>query len=219
MNWIKFVEYAQKHTDLLVKCLLEHIQLVGTALLISLLIAIPVSLILLRLKKISQVVMALLGALYSIPSLAFFSLLLPFLGLGKKNAIFVLVVYSQFILVRNILAGFHQLDKNIIEAGIGMGMTKFTIFTSVQLPLVLPVLIGGIRIAAIVTIGSATIAQTVNAGGLGKVLFDGLSSMNYIKMIWGTVYTAGLALVVNWVLSRLEIYSLKRAEGRLGNAG
>ncbi len=216
MSWEKFIEYAQKHTDLLVKCLVEHIQLVGTALLISLLIAVPVSLILLKLKKISHVIMAFLGALYSIPSLAFFSLLLPFLGLGKKNAIFVLVVYSQFILVRNILTGFSQLDKNIIEAGKGMGMTKLSIFTSIQLPLVLPVLIGGIRIAAIVTIGSATIAQTVNAGGLGKILFDGLSSMNYIKMIWGTIYTAGLALIVNWVLFKLEIYSLKRAEGRVG---
>ena len=158
-------------------------------------IAIPVSLLILRSKVLSTIVLSSLGVIYSIPSLALFALLIPILGLGKGTAIFVLVIYNQYILVRNIFAAFQAIDPAIIEAGIGMGFNSFELFLKIQLPLALPIILGGVRIATITTIGIATIASVINAGGLGVILFDGLR-MNYLpKILWGTIMAAGLALV------------------------
>jgi len=166
-----------------------------------------------RSKKVTKIVLALLGACYSIPSMAFFAIMMPFFGLGKVGPIVVLTIYSQFILVRNILAGFNGIDSSLLEAAKGMGMSPVQIFFKVQLPLAMPVIVSGIHIASVVIIGSATIAQTVNAGGIGVLLFEGLRTQNYVKMIWGTILTAALALSVNYLLARLEKFAQRKAKG------
>lgn len=211
----KFIKYGVRHYPKMIKYLLEHLQICGTALLISVLIAIPLSLILLRRKNLSKVVVAVLGACYTIPSMAFFAILMPVFGLGKTGAIVVLTVYSQFILTRNILAGFDGVDPLIIEAAKGMGMSPKQVFFKVQLPLALPVIVGGVRISMVFTIGTAVIAQTINAGGIGVLLFEGLRSFNVAKMLWGTILSASLALVFNYGLTRLETYTLKMSKGKL----
>ena len=195
------------------RCLLEHIEMCGIAIGISLLIAIPLCVILMKYKTLSKLVVALLGACYAIPSMAFFAILLPVFGLGKTGAIFVLTVYSQFILTKNILAAFSGIDPLMLESAKGMGMSMPQVFFKVQLPLALPVILSGIRIASVATIGSATIAQTINAGGIGKILFEGLRTNNVVKMVWGTILAAFLALTVNFILESLEKIALKKARG------
>lgn len=209
----KFIQYGQRHYMDLLEYLLEHIEMCATAIGISLLIAIPLCILLMKRKTASKIVVALLGACYAIPSMAFFALLMPIFGLGKTGAIFVLTVYSQFILTKNILAAFNGIDPMIVESAKGMGMSALQVFFKVQLPLALPVILSGIRITAIATIGSAVIAQTVNAGGIGVILFEGLRSNNIAKMIWGTILAAFLALTVNFILEKFEKRALRKSRG------
>lgn len=208
------IEYLLKNYDSMLLLMTEHLQIVALSISISLVIAIPVSLLILRSKVLSMIVLSTLGVIYSIPSLALFALLIPILGLGKGTAIFVLVIYNQYILVRNIFAAFQSIDPAIVEAGIGMGFNSFELFLKIQLPLALPIILGGVRIATITTIGIATIASVINAGGLGVILFDGLR-MNYLpKILWGTIMSAGLALVANQILLYLEKLASYKANGK-----
>lgn len=177
-------------------------------------IAIPITLLLLKFKWLSSVSLALLGALYTIPSLAMFALLIPALGIGIQTAIVVLVIYNQYILVRNMFVAFESLDPLIIEAGKGMGLNNIQLFTTIQFPLALPIILGGIRISVISTIAIATIASVVNAGGIGVILFDGLR-MNYlIKILWGVIMSAGLALIFNNILLLLEKITFQKTIGK-----
>jgi len=200
-----FIRYHQKFLS----AFIEHAEIVIITLLISLVFASILSLVLLKFKKVSNIILQLLGAIYSIPSLAFFALLIPVTGLGRTSAIIVLVVYNQFLLVRNILTGIYEVDGNIVEAAIGMGMNYWQVLLKVQLPLALPLIMAGIRLAVISTIGIATIAASINAGGLGTVLFDGLRTMNNYKIIWGTILCTIIAFVSDQLLKKLEI-SIRR---------
>lgn len=208
--------YLFKYYDKLFLLLLEHLQIVLLSLLISLLIAVPAALLISRSKRVSTAVLAVFGVIYSIPSLALFALLIPFLGLGKITAVFVLVLYNQYILVRNILAGFQSVEPSIIEAGRGMGLSPLQLFFKIQLPLAMPVILGGIRIATVSTIGIATIAAAINAGGLGVILFDGLRMSYLPKILWGTILASGLAFAANQVLLLFEKRSMLKARGEAG---
>ena len=164
------VEYFIRYHDKFINAFIEHVEIVLITLFISLILASVLSLILLKLKKISNIVLQLLGAIYSIPSLALFALLIPITGLGRLSAVIVLVIYNQFLLVRNILTGINEVDGNIVEAAIGMGMNNWQVLLKIQLPLALPLIMAGICLSVISTIGIATIAASINAGGLGTVL-------------------------------------------------
>ena len=207
------IEYFSKYYDKLFGLLLEHIVLVLTSVSIALLIAVPLSLLVLRSKTLSLILISLFSVVYSIPSLAMFALLIPVIGIGKKTAIFVLVLYNQYILIRNIIAAFDSIDEGVIEAGSGMGLSTVQLFTKIQLPLALPVLLGGLRISLVTTIGIATLASVISAGGLGVILFDGLRTNNLSKILWGTIFAGSLAFIVNQGISVLEKKATKKATG------
>jgi osmoprotectant transport system permease protein len=207
------ITYLLKYYMQMSILLLEHLHIVFLSIVISLVIAIPIGLLLARVKWLSTIVMAFFGFVYSIPSLALFSFLIPVFGLGKITAVVVLVVYNQYILVRNTLTGFASIDPSIIEAGEGMGLSTRQLFFKIQLPLAMPIIIGGIRIATVSTIGIATIAAVIHAGGLGVLLFDGLR-MNYLpKILWGTILSSALAYCSNQILLSLETKALLKARG------
>jgi osmoprotectant transport system permease protein len=151
--------------------------------------------------------------IYSVPSLAMFAILIPLTGLGKTTAIIVLVIYNQYLLLRNFLTGLHEVDKGVIEAATGMGMKKSQILLLVQIPLAKKALFTGIRLALVSTIGIATIAASINAGGLGTILFDGLRTMNTNKIIWGSILAAALAIFANGALNYVE-KKFKKISGR-----
>ena len=142
--------------------------------------------------------------IYAIPSLALFAILIPATGLGKTTAIIVLILYNQYVLLRNFLAGLRGVDPAMLEAAAGMGMTTLQMLYKIRLPLSLNPLFAGLRLAAVSTIGIATIAATINAGGLGSILFDGLRSMNMYKIMWGALLSACLAIGANHLLLWLE---------------
>jgi osmoprotectant transport system permease protein len=198
------IRFLLKYPNKVFEPLLQHLELTLITMLISIVIAALISLLIMRSRLLSQLVVGVFSAIYAVPSMALFALLIPFLGLGEKTAIFVLVVYNQFILVRNILSGFNSVDPTIVESAYGMGMSDLQIFFKIRLPLSSPVILAGVKIAAVSTIGIATIAATINSGGLGTLLFEGLKTMNMVKILWGTLLSSLLAITANLLLASLE---------------
>jgi osmoprotectant transport system permease protein len=198
------LEYAEKYGNKLEEAFVRHLQIVGLTLLISIAIAAIVTLLVMRSEKASNVTIRIFGAVYAVPSLALFALLIPVTGLGMDTAVLVLVVYNQFLLIRNFIAGLDSVDPLVVEAAVGMGMTKRGVLTKIRLPLAFPVMLAGIHLSVISTIGIATIAAVINAGGIGTILFDGLRTQNTVKIAWGTLLAAGLAIAANLILIAIE---------------
>ncbi|WP_100486926.1 ABC transporter permease [Sporolactobacillus pectinivorans] len=192
---------------------LQHVEITFLSLAIAVIIALPLGILLSKSRWAATFVLPLLSVIYTIPSLALFALLIPIVGLGMVPAIIALVAYSLLILVRNVVAGFHSIDPAILEAGRGMGLDRWQMLFDIELVIALPVIIGGMRIAAVSVIGIATIASWINAGGLGVMLFQGLSQDNIPEIIWGTILVAGLAIAVNYLLAWLESKALAKAKG------
>lgn len=205
------VQYFLKYHDRLLTALGQHLLIVLVTLLISIALAAVITLLIYRRERVSNTVVQAFGAVYSIPSLALFAILIPFTGLGERTAILVLVAYNQFLLIRNFLTGLESVDKSILEAAYGMGMSNAQVLARVQIPLAAPLILAGIRLAIISTIGIATIAATINAGGLGQLLFDGMRTMNTDKILWGALLCAVIALAADGVLKRVERVIQKKA--------
>lgn len=203
------IEYISRYYDRLLQAALEHLELAAVTLAISLILAVALTLLCSSSKTVSRVLVNVLSMVYSIPSLAMFALLIPLTGLGKTTAVIVLVIYNQYLLLRNILAGLDEVDKGIVEAATGMGMTKLQILVKIKLPLARQAILAGVRIAAVSTVGIATIAASINAGGLGTILFDGLRTMNTAKILWGSLLSAVLAVGLDGFL-RLAERKLRR---------
>ncbi len=198
------MRYIIDNPDVVRELLRQHIQLTGTALAIALAIALPLGLLVNRYRWLAVPVVGTLGILYTVPSLALIILLIPAFGLGAKSVIIALIVYAQIILVRNILVGLQSINPAMIEAARGMGMNAWQSWWRVQFPLALPIMLAGMRIAAVVVIGIAAIGAKFGAGGLGRLLFDGISGNRSDKIWAGAISVSALAFLVNGLLLLLE---------------
>jgi osmoprotectant transport system permease protein len=202
------MRYIANNPGLVGMLFLEHLRLTGEVLAISLLIAVPLGVLIARLPRLRGPVLSVLGVIYTIPSLSLFVLLIPLSGLGVTTAIIALVAYSQMMLVRNWVTGLTGIDPTIIEAAKAIGMSGWQRFWQVEFPLALPLLLAGVRLAALSTIGIGTIAAYISAGGLGNLLFQGVETANYDKILAGSLAVSALAIGVNYFLRFLE----RRAE-------
>lgn len=196
--------FLQKHPDKIYKPLLEHVQLVVITLLISVAIAVLFTVLSMQYQKVGQVLMNLFSVVYSIPSLALFALLIPVTGLGRTTAVVVLTAYNQYLLLRNFITGLNEVDPAVREAAAGIGLTRMQMLLKVQVPLAKKAILAGIRLAVVSTTGIGTIAASINAGGLGTLLFDGLRTMNTVKILWGSLLSAALAILLNAMLKLAE---------------
>ncbi len=192
------------HPNRVLDPLAEHLELTLIVLAISVVLAAALTLVALRWGRARSALLAAFSIVYSIPSLALFSLLIPVTGLGTVTATIVLVAYNQYLLLRNFLTGIDEVDPAVVEAAQGIGMTPWQTLVRVQVPLATPALFAGVRLAVVSTVGIATIAAFINAGGLGTLLSDGIRTMNMNKILWGSLLSAGLALVLNGVLGLAE---------------
>lgn len=198
------IEYAMNYPGRLGTALWQHVEMVGATMAVSLLLAVVLTALALRSGLVAKILIHLFSMIYSIPSLALFAMLIPVTGLGKGTALLVLVIYNQYILLRNFISGLNGIEPSIIEAAEGMGMTESQILRDIRLPLAQKALFTGVRLAAVSTVGIATIAAFINAGGLGTILFDGLRTLNVYKIMWGSLLSAGLAVGVNLLLGKAE---------------
>lgn len=183
----------------------QHLKLTMVSLIIASAFALPLGWWLYRFPKISAAVLGVFGVVYTIPSIALMIFLIPVFGLNERTVMAALVLYSQIILLRNVLAGLSSIDAAIVEAAKGMGMSALQIAWKIQLPLALPVILAGLRLAAVVTIAIATIGAKFGAGGLGVLLFDGLAQAGRMDKIWiGALSVALMAFVFNRGVMSLE---------------
>jgi osmoprotectant transport system permease protein len=198
------LDYLFRRWDRVWALTLDHLTLAGTAILVALVIAIPLGILAARLPRVSTPLLAFLGALYTIPSLAFLALLIPTLGIGRRPAVVVLAVYAQIFLVRNIVAGLRGVDAATLEAARGLGMTRLQEFWRVRWPLALPVMIAGLRTATVTTISLATIAAWIGAVGLGTLLFEGIARDDPNRILAGAIAITALAILTDALLRFIE---------------
>jgi osmoprotectant transport system permease protein len=194
-------EWAGTHIDLFGRQLAQHVYLTVLAVAIGLLIALPISIHVHRHRRLYGPVTAVAGILYSIPSLALFALLLPLTGLGTDTAEIGLVSYTLLILIRNTVVGLDGVPQDVKETARGMGYDDRQLLWRVEIPLALPVIVAGVRLATVTTIGLVTVTAFIGKGGLGFLMLAGFRNLfPEVAVLVGLVLSVGLAVLAEGLL-------------------
>jgi len=204
MNVFQFI--VQNHGEVL-KLTREHLWMVAASMLLAVLIGIPLGILITRKPGLNKPVLGVANIIQTIPSLALFGFLLPVPWIGARSdrlAILALTLYALLPLIRNTYAGISGVDRSVVEAGRGMGMTDRQLLFQVELPLALGVIIAGVRVATVISVGLATIAAAIGAGGLGEYIFRGISMVDNEVILAGAIPAAVLALLADFTLGWLE---------------
>jgi len=182
----------------------EHLMLTIIALLLANLLAIPLGVLLTRYQKWAEPIIGIAAVFQTIPSLALLGLMIPLLGIGVMPAVVALTIYGLLPILRNTYTGILGVNSAAIEAGVGMGMTSKQILFWIELPLARPIIMAGIRTATVLLVGIATLASLIGAGGLGDLIFRGISTANQELILAGAFPAALLAIVFDIVLKNVE---------------
>jgi osmoprotectant transport system permease protein len=201
--WIRW-DWVGSHVGLILTDLSQHVELTAIAVGVGLLLAIPIGVLAWRYRASRGPVLGLAGGLYTIPSLALFALLVPWTGLTVLTAEIGLVAYTLLILVRNIVVGLDGVPPDVRDAALGMGYRPLRQLLRVELPLALPVIVAGLRIATVTTIGLITITALIGEGGLGQLLYDGLQRDFKTPLVVGSVLSVALAVVADLALALIQ---------------
>jgi osmoprotectant transport system permease protein len=204
--------YLLNYHEYMLRAAAAHIGMIALVMVFAIPIAAALSVLVHVLRFPAAPVIVILEVLYTIPSLAFFAILVPVSGLGVKSAVIVLVCYSLFFLVRNFLAGLEGIDPLIVEAALAMGYSRAGMFLKIELPLAMPSLIAGTRLACMAVTGIACVAYAIGAGGIGAILFEGMRQMSYVKIAWGAIMVIALSVAVNNLMIAAERYFIRRAD-------
>lgn len=199
-------EWITGHVDLIVRALMQHLVLTGIAVGTGLVVALILSVLVLRFRRLYAPVIGLTGLMYTIPSLALFALLVPFTGLTSLTAEIALVSYTLLILVRNIVTGIDSVPSHVVEAARAMGFRPTRLLLGVQLPIAMPVVIAGVRIAAVTVVGLVTVTALIGLGGLGMLILNGIRrGIIFPTPVWvGTILSALLAAAIDLTLLGLQ---------------
>ncbi len=214
---MNFFEFIKQNGAELLTLLGQHLWLVFASTMVAVAIGIPTGILLTRKKALRGPVLGLANIMQTIPSLALFGFLipLPFIGgIGARTATVALVVYALLPIIRNTVTGILGVDQNVREAAVAMGMTNSQILWQVELPLAMSVIITGVRVATVISVGVATIAAAVGAGGLGVYIFRGLRQFENNLLLAGAVPAALMALLADFSLGLLEKHFSVEARGR-----
>ncbi len=201
------IEFFSRYGAEIIQHTLEHLYLVMIAISISLLIGIPLGILVTRKPELNQPILGFANIMQTIPSLALFGLLIPIPiigGIGDRSAIIALTLYSLLPIIRNTYTGISGVDPAIREAGKGMGMTDWQLLFQVEIPLAMPVILAGIRVATVIAIGLATVAAAIGAGGLGVFIFRGIQTINNQLLLAGAIPSALMALIADFGLGFIE---------------
>jgi len=204
---VGLIHYFLSNRTEILELTLEHLWLVGVSMLLAVLAGVPTGILLARRPRHEKPVLAGANIVETIPSLALFGLLLPVPWLGARAdrlAILALALYALLPIIRNTYAGITGVDPAVVEAGRGMGLTDRQLLLQVQLPLALSVILAGVRVATVISIGVATIAAAIGAGGLGEFIFRGLAMVNNNLILAGAIPAAFLALAADLVFGIAE---------------
>jgi osmoprotectant transport system permease protein len=204
-------DFAASYGREILTLTVEHVRLTVISVGAAILFSVPAGIVLTRTQKIAAPVLGFASVVQTIPSLALFGLVIPILmafGLpiiGLVPAFLALFLYALLPILRNTYTGIRQVDPAILEAATGIGMTDMQILRKVELPLTMSVIMAGIRTSTVISVGIATLAALIGAGGLGELIFRGLRTINYKLMLAGAVPAAILALLLDFILGRIEM--------------
>jgi osmoprotectant transport system permease protein len=202
-----FLHFMSANRQQVIELTLEHIQLAGIATLIAACVGIPLGILITRIPSLSKLIIGGANVIQTIPSLALFGFLIaaPWIGeRASRLAILALALYGLLPLIRNTYAGIRGVDPAVVEAGRAMGLTDSQLLFQVELPLASGVIVAGVRIAVVLSIGLATIAAAIGAGGLGEFIFRGLAMVDNQVILAGAIPAALLALAADFLLGQLE---------------
>ncbi len=195
--------FSENGSDFLLK-MWEHIYISIISVILGTVLAVPLGILLTRIQKLANVVLGVIGILQTIPSFAILALIIPLLGVGKMPAIVALWIYSLMPILRNTYIGIHGVNKDLKEAGKGMGMTQWEQITLVEIPLAMPVIMAGVRLSTVFVIGWATLASYIGAGGLGDYIFSGMNLYRPDLILAGAIPVTILALLTDLFLGKVE---------------
>jgi osmoprotectant transport system permease protein len=201
------LSFMAEHQAEILSATLEHVELVLIAMAAAILIGVPLGMLIVRRAKLRALALGVAGIFQTIPSLALFGFLIPipFIGgIGQRTAIVALTLYALLPILRNTYVGLTEIDPAVLESAEAMGMTQGQILFRVRFPLGLAVILAGVRTATIITIGVATIAAAIGAGGLGTFIFRGVALVNDSLLLAGAIPAALLAILADFLLGRLE---------------
>lgn len=195
-------QYVRDNSETIVAALREHTSLTAQAVLLATALAIPLAVLAYWYRPFTGPILALSGVLYTIPSLALFAFVAPYLGTGTATVLIGLVIYALLLIIRNALAGFNQVPADVREAAQGMGYGRLARLLRIELPLALPGILTGLRLATVSTVALVTVGVLVGHGGLGQLILGGFRNNFYrAEILTGTVLCVGLALVLDLILA------------------
>jgi len=200
----QYISFILERQDQILELTTQHLYLTFVAVFFAVLVAVPLGITITRFEKTAGIVIGIANTVQALPSLALLGFLIPILGIGSKPSIVMIFLYSLLPIIKNTYTGLANVDRAILEAGRGMGMTNWQLMKMVQLPLALPVIMAGIRISAVTAVGLTTIAALIGAGGLGQLIYRGISMVNNRMIIAGAVPAMVLTLVIDFLLNILE---------------
>jgi osmoprotectant transport system permease protein len=201
------IEFINRYGAEIIQHSIEHLYLVTVAIFIAIIVGIPLGILVTLKPKFRKPILGFANIMQTIPSLALFGLLIPVPvlgGIGSRTAIIALTLYSLLPIIRNTYTGIIGVDPAIREAGKGMGMTDMQLLLQVEIPLALGVILAGVRVAAVIAIGLATIAAAIGAGGLGVFIFRGVATVNNQLLFAGAIPAALMALAADFGLGLVE---------------
>jgi osmoprotectant transport system permease protein len=204
---VRLVAFYGRNVDEVLALVWQHVYLVAIATAVAILIGVPLGVLLTRRPALRGTVLGVANVFQTVPSLALFGFLipLPFIGgIGARTAIVALILYALLPIVRNTYTGIAGVDPAVREAGRGMGMTDWDLLTQVELPLGLGVILAGVRVATVVSVGTATIAAAIGAGGLGVYIFRGVATVDDTLILAGALPAALMALAADGLLGFAE---------------
>jgi osmoprotectant transport system permease protein len=201
-----YLNFARQNPGDIQRLLVQHLQLVFISGSIAVGLGLSIGIVLTRgfMRRFREASLNVLGICQTVPSLAVIAIAMTYLGIGRKTAIFALVVYSLLPIIRSTVAGIFQVDPALVDAGHGMGMTPGQVLFRVEIPNALYIILTGIRTAIVINVGTAAMSFLVGGGGLGDLIFSGLAMVDAGLMLAGAVPTACLAILLNWSFERLE---------------
>ena len=205
------MKWLLNNWDQVLVALYEHVVIVVVTLAIAAMLSLAIGIWAARSDRVMRWALAVSGVLYTVPTLAFLALLIPLVGLGRANAIICMVAFSLMIMIRNVAIGIRGVDADVIDAARGMGLTARQILLRIELPLAAPVIVAGLRIATVTVVSVAVVAAYINAGGLGTLIFNGISNDHAPKIWTGALAACALAVAADAALSALEGRLRKRA--------
>lgn len=209
--------FMWEQKDKLLSQTLQHLGLTFTSLLLAIAIGLPLGMFIARKRKWSGGILGFAGVLQTIPSIALLGFMIPLLGIGAKPAIVALLIYALLPIIRNTFTGLTGVNADVVEAARALGMSKKQVLLKVELPLAMPVILAGVRTAAVINVGVATLASFIAAGGLGEFIFGGISLNNTNMILAGAIPAALLAIILDLSLSGLQKLDFRKLQ-KLGIA-